>query len=201
LKVSWHKTLVAALALGAAVFAGPVQALQCLDARDMGVKPNRPYSQIADLIVQLGKERIARARVIFKGRLISAVPLPAADTSDFQDFVLTYEVSEWKKGSGGSSARLLHTVWCDGDCHVSETIANYMRLTEERIYLGSPLSGGEGIDMLPKDLDGQIDICSFRDSMRPISAKHPRNQRLDHRSFLFLLSVTEELEKLFTQAP
>jgi hypothetical protein len=106
-----------------------------------------------------------------------------------------------EKGSGGSNARLLHTVWCDGECNVSEVIANYMRLTEERIYLGSPLSGGEGIDTLPRDLDGQIDICSFRDSMRPMSAERPRNQRLSHRSFLFLLSVTAELEKLSTKAP
>jgi hypothetical protein len=165
------------------------------------VKPNRPYSQIADLIVQLGKEKISRAQVVFKGRLVSAVPLPQPDLSNIQDFVLTYEVSAWKKGRGGSHAKLLNSVWCDGQCSSSEIIADFMRQIEERVYIADPVLDADTADARLKDLDGMVNICAYRDSMRPIGAELPRDEHLNHREFLFLLSVTEALENLPAQVP
>jgi hypothetical protein len=193
LKAASRKTLAAALTLGAAVFAWPVQALQCLDARDMGVNPKRPYSQIADLIIQLGKEKVSKAQAVFRGRLISAAPLRQSDNSDFQDFILTYKVLEWKKGRGGSHAKLLHTVWCFGECNSSEITAQFMQRTEEKVYIAGPHSVTDD-KKIPKDLNGEVDICSDRDSMRLIGAELLRGDHLNHRRFLFLLSTTEALE-------
>jgi hypothetical protein len=162
----------------------------------MGIRPDRPYSQIANLITQLGKETVSRARTIFKGHLISVEPLPRSKGSDFQEFVLTYKASEWKKGRRGSHAKLLHSVWCDGGCDSSEIIADFMKQAEERIYLAEPRTAGNKKVRLLRDLDGEISICSYRNSMRPIYAETPHNDPLNHRSFLFLLSITDELEKL-----
>jgi hypothetical protein len=147
--------------------------------------------------VQLGKEKISKAQGVFKGRLISAVPIPQSGLSDIQDFVLTYEVSAWKKGRGGSQAKLLHSVWCGGSCDSSEIVADFMRQTDDRIYIGEPVSLEESV----KDLDGTVNICAYRDSMRPISAELSNRGQLNHRYFLFLLSTTEALEKLSAQAP
>ena len=76
-----------------------------------------------------------------------------------------------------------------------------MQETKDRVYLAGPLTSGDNTDIPSKDLDGIISICGYRDSMRPIDAEYQHDDRLNHRDFLFLLSITDELEKLPDATP
>jgi len=136
LKASRQKALAAALILGAAVFSWPVQALQC---------PMPPYSSDAALPKQMhkaaseyAKKRIAEMQSIFLGRIVFAEHVPFRGGGGV--YVLTYEVSQWFKGRGGSHAKIIwyDAIPCGESCPIEERIRSFKASRDSAIVFVDP---------------------------------------------------------------
>ncbi len=187
--------------MGAAVFAWPVQALQCLEP--IGIERDRSIDDVVDRMRDHAKTLVARSASIFKGRAISANPLKS-DSPYKARILVTYKVSEWKKGSGRPYAKVVHLPWCDGECSVKDLIKASLSDKEEKFHFAS---AGESKTLGKLALDGYLGPCHMEFSKRPINAQHPQSRyseyfgQLDFGQFLYDLAIAEELEELPGKRP
>ena len=139
------------------------------------------------------------AQSIFKGQAVSVEHLPFLDDDNLRSFIITYKVTDWKKGRGGPHAKLVRAVWCPKECTTATVMENLMRDNQERIYIAlSPKRSlpNHALEQLPKDLDGSISICLRVDSMNAINIEYAHGSLMDHSQFMDLIIKTTELEKL-----
>ncbi|MGO4389031.1 hypothetical protein AB4Y85_15980 [Microvirga sp. 2YAF29] len=195
MKARSRKSLAAALSLGAAVFALPVQALQCLEPTY--IKPDSSIDAALARMRNNAAALVGGAKSIFRGHVVSAEVL-SADSPYEARFLVTYKVSEWKKGDGQSNANVIYLPWCDGECEPRQTIENLLSHKEERIFFAS--SGEEEIK--GSVIDGYLGPCHLELSKRPINAQNPRPPFREYfGQFLYELAIAAELEKLPSRRP
>ncbi len=196
MKAASRKTLAAALTLGAAVFAWPVQALQCLEPTF--VNREQSIDGAFDRMRGHAETLVARSVSIFKGRAVSAKPLKS-DRPYEARILVTYKVSEWKKGRGRPYAKVVYLPWCDGECSVKELVKESLSDKEEKFHFAS---GGGGMTTIEVALDGYIGPCHTMFSKRPINAQYPQSRYSEYfGQFLYDLAVAEELEELPSKRP
>jgi len=195
LKALSRNTLAAALTLGAAVFTWPVQALDCAPP-----PYRRASGQLQDW-THLATKQIAEASTIFRGKIISAKYSGIGGNEGLPILILTYKVSEWKKGKGGSSARIAEVMWCDGGCRIQERIAEHLRDKDDQIYIAEPVEPHRGkADRIFRRMDGLWSACSFAVSI-PSSFKNDSTLSKDRSRLLYLHLLAAEIEKLPSRLP
>ncbi|WP_230529951.1 hypothetical protein [Microvirga roseola] len=121
------------------------------------------------------------------------------DDDNLRFFIITYKVTDWKKGRGGSHAKLIRTVWCPKECDTAAVMENLMLDNQERIYIASSPKlhlSNHDLEQLPEDLDGSISICLRVNSMNVINIEYAHGSLMNHSQFMDLLIRTSELEKL-----
>ena len=117
MRASLRKTLAAALTLGAAVIAFPVEALVC---KVLPYDENIPVEHVAKAAAEYARKRIAEMQSIFHGRVVSAEYVPFQRHGGA--YIITYEVSHWYKGRGGPHAKVVQYDQCEDACSIEETI-------------------------------------------------------------------------------
>lgn len=160
------------------------------------------------------EDRVRKSQSIFKGRMVAVEHVPinhgVYDGMNWALFMVTYKVSEWKKGDRKPIARVLRSVWCDGECLVQSILDSWMqdfegnRGAEEQLYLTEYIDDAlaKAISArLPGTMDGEISICPNWNIVQPIDRQYLRQQRTDHRDFLYEIAVETVLEKLPALAP
>jgi hypothetical protein len=191
LKAASRKTLAAALTLGAAVFAWPVEAFQCVEPTF--VNRDQSIDETFDGMRRHAETVVARANSIFKGQAVSAKPLKSNSPYEAR-ILVTYKISEWKKGSGRPYAKVVYLPWCGGECSVKDLVKASLSDKEKKFHFAS---GGGRMTAGTVALDGYIGPCHAIYSKRPINAQHPQPRHSENfGQFLYDLAVAEELEKL-----
>jgi hypothetical protein len=199
LKAASRKTLTAALTLGAAVFAWPVQVLASC--------PRPPYfyqSNTGEQLVSIAQKQVADAPAIFKGRLVGVQYL-GTDGEGYTSFLMKYRVSEWKKGKGTRYARILKVEWCDGGCPVKESIAEYRANSKEQLFMALPLNFSPDsrhemrlAQKVGKRADGGDLPCGGNPIIQPLVQESAPEH---YREYLFRITLAAELEKLPSHQP
>lgn len=157
------------------------------------------------------EDRIRKSQSIFKGRMVTIEHVPinlgAYDGMNWSLFMITYKVSEWKKGDRKPIARVLRSVWCGGECLVQPILDSWMedieanRGAEEQLYLTEHIDDALAKAVsasLPGTMDGEIPICPNWNIVQPIDRQYPQRHRSDYRDFLYEIAVETVLEKLPT---
>jgi hypothetical protein len=196
LKAASRKNLAAALALGAAVFAWPVQVLASC--------PRPPYfyrSNTEERLVSIAQKQVADAPAIFKGRLVEMRHL-GTDKDGYTSFLMNYRVSEWKKGKGGRNARIIKVELCDGGCPVKKLIAEHRADSKEQLFMALPLESSQPnvrrAQESKRRVDGGDVPCGRNPVIRPLIQESAPE---DYREYLFRITLAAELENLPTWQP
>lgn len=194
MKVFWHKTLAVALALGAAVLAGPVQALQCAHPRFWRFE--MPESEMVEGMARFAAETVAEAQSIFKGHAVS-VQFIGPD-NEYPAFILTFKVTEWIKGDKKPYARIIYEGWCDGGCSsILEKEDEILYDHREKIYVADrPNALFNAQNPVPENIDGVFGLCKrLGRRIESVNETQPASRRRD-RWFLLDLAMRNEIEKL-----
>jgi hypothetical protein len=188
--------LAAALSLGAATVM-PAYALQCLEP--VRVDAKRPPDVAVAGMRTFVEKSLRDAGSIFKGHIVSARHVQSIGFDEV--FMITYKVSEWKKGSGRAHASFFFTPWCDGICAIQEYIDALVSDHEERIYIirDRELPDNSEIFAGSVPIDSSTWTCELALSKLPINAE--RHQRPHFGQFLYDLALAAEIEKLPSSFP
>jgi hypothetical protein len=193
LKAASRKSLAAALSLGAAVFTGPVQALQC--AHPLFWRSSMPVNEAFERMAQFAESKVIAAQSIFQGHAIDVEFMGPDD--EYPVFVLTFEVAEWIKGSGRPYARIVYESWCDGPCvSISEEANEILHEHAEKIYVADqPDALFTKKNPLPENIDGVFALCRPLGGAVEIINSPQAASRQPHKKFLLDLAMRNEIEK------
>ncbi len=190
-----RKTLAAALTLGAAVFAWPVQAALVQCPRPLFWRTNMPISEAYERMIRFAAEKAAKAPSIFKGHAINAKFIGLKD--ELPAFIVTFKVSKWVKGSGQPYARIVSLVSCDGCSSTLEMEDEIVQEHQEAIYVFDPYDRPFMIENSPtSNLDGAFGPCSHHGRRVEAVSQQALPSHTEHKRFLLDLVMRHEIEKL-----
>jgi hypothetical protein len=194
LKVSGYKTLAAALTLGAAVFAWPVQAWASC-ARPLFWRTNMPIDEAHGRMIQYAAEKVAAAPSIFKGHAITA-QFTGFERDD-STFIVIFKVNEWMKGSGQPYARIVYTTSCNACSNILEAEDEILQEHGEAIYVSDPIdkafmNGNKPI----KNIDGAFRPCNHWGRSVKVVRQQGLLPDIEHKRFLLDLAMRGEIERL-----
>jgi len=109
---------------------------------------------------EYAKKRIAEMQSIFLGRIVSAEHVPFRSGGGV--YVLTYEVSQWFKGRGGSHAKIIwyDAIPCREDCPIKERIRSFEASQDSAIVFVDPFKKSFPFSRELKDhIDGENRPC------------------------------------------
>lgn len=156
-----------------------------------------PIEEAHERMVQFAAKKVAEAQSIFKGRIIKVEYI--GPDEEYPVIILTYEVDAWLKGNGKRHAKIVYEGWCDGPCPNIQRMMDRLQYDHpDNVYIADQPNRlfVEDNPSLPKDIDGVFGLCSnLGRSVQPIN-KPLFYPRFPHRSFLFEIVVTSEIEKL-----
>lgn len=197
MRASGRSFLAAAIVLGAAVFAWPVQALQC--ARPLFWRFNLPVNEMFNGMARFAEGKVTRAQSIFKGHAIN-IEFIGPD-AEYPAFILTFKVTEWIKGDGKPYARIIYESWCDGRCSsIVEEEDRILSEHQEKIYIADqPNAEDAKKGPFHGDIDGVFGVCSHLGrKVEPIN-EADINPTLSYRELLLDLAMRNAIEKLAAQ--
>lgn len=197
MKVFAHNAFAAALFLGAAACVSPAQALVC------PLPPYRqdaiPLDQVSQAASAHAKARIAEVQTIFRGHVVSAEYAPFRDRGGV--YIITYAVSEWLKGRGGSYAKI---VWypgipCAENCPIERTIRSLEANKSEAVFFADPLTNHVRSQIAPTDrLDGEDRPCSEPRAIQMAMEPVPHRSDRTYHDVVFRNALRAELKKFET---
>jgi len=121
---------------------------------------------------------------------------------DLPLFLMTYRVSEWKKGQGRRFATIFKTAWCDGHCKPDALVADYLTDNQEKLFVANPTAGYRSDSKHLKDILKRVDgaelLCSPHTIIRTLNQKENPLNRMER---IFRTALTDELGKLPSWQP
>ena len=161
-----------------------------------------PVERIEAGYANKARKLIAEAQSIFTGKPVSAKYVRLND--DFHDgrnlglYLVTYEVSEWRKGTGQRYATLAHTVWCDGKCLLKSSVYFLEEKNIEKVYIAESFgrSFSEKTRRKIGRIDGSIPMCPEWNVVLPIVSQPAANLDGEHLEYLYYIAIENELEEL-----
>ncbi|SCY54706.1 hypothetical protein [Microvirga guangxiensis] len=186
---------VAALIIGAVVFAWPAQAAIAQCPRPLFWRNNMPINEAYERMIQFAAKKVAEAPSIFKGHAINAEFI--GFERDFHTFIVTFKVTKWIKGSGQPFARIVYAASCDECSSIPDMADEILQMHEEAIYVSDSIDTAFMKGNAPtKNIDGVFFPCSHYGRRVEVVGQQTLAPHIEHKSFLLDLVISSEIEEL-----